>query len=166
MVSWKQIILHKNTTAWENSSKRKEIKMTIKEFAFENHTTIETVKGWVCKGLIPGAHDDYVPNSARRPYNARAKKGYSLLKSMMKACSKGEGITPATYHLTAEHFRACVDYLISEGLIFSHIEDDITYYDLTTKGHDNLRIFKPSNWISLATACVSVLPFLSQIISL
>lgn len=138
--------------------------MTVKEFAFTNHTTIETVKSWVSKGLIPGAHDDYVPNSARKPYNARAKKGYSLLKSMMKACSKGEGITPATYHLTDEHFQACVDCLIKEGFIFSHVEDGITYYDLTTKGHDNLKAYKPSNWISLVTAFVSILPILNQVL--
>ena len=139
--------------------------MTIKEFASQNHTTIETVQGWICKGLIPGAHDDYVPNSARRPYNARAKKGYPLLKSMMKACSKGEGITPATYHLTNEHFQACIDSLIREGSVFSHVEDGITYYDLTTKGRDNLRVFTPSNWISLATAFVSVFPILNQVLS-
>ena len=138
--------------------------MTVKEFAFENHTTIETVKGWICKGLIPGAHDDYVPNSARKPYNARAKKGCSLLRSMMKACSKGEGFTSATYHLSDEHFQACVDYLIRDGLVYSHVEDDITYYDLTFKGRDSLRVFTPSNWISLATACVSVLPMLNQIL--
>ena len=139
--------------------------MTVKDFAFTNNTSIKTVKSWINKGLIPGAHDDYVPDSARRPFNARAKKGYSLLKSMMKACSKGEGFTPATYHLTDEHFQACVDYLIRDGLVFSHIEDDITYYDLTVKGRDNLRVFTPSNWISLATACISIMPMLSQIMS-
>lgn len=138
--------------------------MTINDFAIEKHTKPSTVKEWIQKGLIPGAHDDYVPNSARKPYNARAKKGASLLKSMMKACSRSEGITSATYHLSDLHFQACIDSLIRDGMIYSHVEDGVTYYDLTTKGHENLRMFKPSYWISLAAACVSLLPILAQIL--
>ena len=57
-----------------------------------------------------------------------------------------------------------VDCLIKERFIFSHVEDGITYYDLTTKGHDNLKAYKPSNWISLVTAFVSILPILNQVL--
>lgn len=53
--------------------------MTIKEFAVKYGVLEITVMSWIEQGYIPGAHDDFVPNSARKPYTqARAKDGMSI----------------------------------------------------------------------------------------
>ena len=138
--------------------------MTAIEFAEDHSRQPRTVRSWIQKGLIPGAHDDYVPGSAREPDTmARARKGYPLLKRILKACAEGKGVSAEIYQISPEQFQACIDSLIRDGLVIAHEEDGITYYDATISGHEKLTVLKPADWIALAAAFASWFPVLMQL---
>lgn len=45
--------------------------MTIKDYSIRYDKSEKTVKQWIQKGYVPGAdlENDYVPDSAKTPYN-------------------------------------------------------------------------------------------------
>ena len=114
--------------------------MTIDEFATRTQTKKITVISWVSKGFIPGAHDDFVPDSARKPYTkARAKTGESIIKSILKACNARMGICAGIYGITETDFNTYISWLINGGYIMSFEADGLKYYNITTAGIDFLK---------------------------
>ena len=106
-----------------------------------------------------GGEPDYIPNSARRPYTlARAKKGTSLIKSILRGLDMGYGVNASIYGISEEQFQAIIQSLIDQEFVISHIEDGITYYDITISGNEKIKSFSSSDWIALVTLLVSIAP--------
>ena len=139
--------------------------MTIKDFAKKTGRCEADIKSWIEKGWIPGARGDYIPNSARIPYTLRrAKKVPAIIRSILKACSENKGISAALYGVSEEAFQAIIASMIKDGLIVGYIEDEVTYYNITYKGDQYRKVFKPSDWIALAAAFAAWFPVLMQML--
>ncbi len=109
--------------------------MTIRQFAEKHTVTLKTIKGWMKKGYIPGAHDDYIPDSARKPYTAtKARKGTDIIRSILKACDNHWSVFAAMYGISDAEFGNYIVSLLSAGLISDYQEDGITYYNITASG--------------------------------
>lgn len=100
------------------------------------------VEDWVRLGLIPGVTKDEntgeldFPASARRPYRAHCKPDASastIRASIINACLKKQYISNATYCMSEGEFAAIINDLENAGLICTRIEDEIVYYDSTSK---------------------------------
>ena len=107
--------------------------MTIAEFAKTHNTTIECVLNWIYKRLIPMAsvENDYVPDSARKPYNARAKDSDGIYVSIVRASVKREHVCAKTYGICEDEFQGYIRRLIDARLIEKRVTDGVTYYDAT-----------------------------------
>lgn len=122
-------------------------RVTIEEFARMNDVKPSTVRGWISKGFIPGAHDDYIPLSARRPYtDTRAKGGTAIIRSILFACENSLGITASLYGLSEPAFCSYIDQMLNDGYISSYEEDGATYYNIAPSGAELLRNWNKKDW--------------------
>lgn len=116
--------------------------LTKQEFMEKVHVTREEyVDRWISKNLIPGvirvgAGHLFFPNSAKRPYRARCRKGAdkaTLCTSIVNACLKNRHICKETYAMTSAEFDDIIYILTEAGLIFLSTKDGIVYYEPTLK---------------------------------
>ena len=102
------------------------------------------VKGWLKEDLIPGVRsgpsleDFYFPDSARRPYRYRGKikpatDATSIRAHIVNACIRREHITKEMCFATQGEFNRMIEDLTTCGLISVRVEDNITYYDSTSR---------------------------------
>ena len=102
------------------------------------------VEGWLKEDLIPGVRsgpsleDFYFPDSARRPYRYRGKikpntDASSIRAHIVNACIRREHITKEMCFATQGEFGGFIEDLVSCGLISVRVEDNITYYDSTSR---------------------------------
>lgn len=102
------------------------------------------IEDWLEKGLIPGVRsgpsleDFCFPNSARRPYRYRGKikpitNASSIRVHIVNACIRREHITKEMCFITQNEFNDMIKDLVKCGLITVRKEDNITYYDSTSK---------------------------------
>lgn len=107
--------------------------MTIAKFAENNNTTVKSVLVWIYKGLIPMASvdHDYVPDSARKPYSARAKDANGICVSIVRASVNREHVCARTYGICEDEFQGYICRLIEAHLIEKRVSDGVTYYDAT-----------------------------------
>ena len=124
--------------------------MTISEYAEKHDKKIETVLKWIYEGLIPRASvdNDYIPNSARKPYRSNARKAESIYKSIVNACLKSEHISAKTFGLCEDEFEAYIDQLTKAKLITKRITDDVMYYDASISASE----FKRKEFIDIIAA--------------
>ena len=131
--------------------------MTIDEFATKMQIKRGTVISWVSKGFIPGAHDDYVPDSARKPYTrARAKTGDSIIKSILKACNVQMCVCAGLYGISEVDFNTYITGLIDKGFIAAFEADGVQYYNITARGVDYLDNKKPIRIKDIIPALVTI----------
>ena len=134
--------------------------MTIDEFATKVKAKKATVLSWISKGLIPGAHDDYVPSSARKPYTrTRAKTGEAIIKSILKASNAQMGICAELYDISETDFNTYITGLINYGYISSFEADGVQYYNITAHGVEflnNNKKIKNADILQAAAAMAAV----------
>ena len=142
--------------------------MTIDLFAAQNHVKRDKVLEWISKGLIPGAHDDYIPEHARRPYTrARAKNGQGIIKSILTACDNKYGICASLYHISEAEFCSYINGLLDAGHIDKFEEDGIVYYNISASGVELLKNWNKKDVIAIVQTLVAiagvVVPVLSAV---
>lgn len=104
------------------------------------------VDSWIDKGLIPGAKRDLSTNtytfldSSRRPYQSHAlKAGLSAEKiraHIVKASIMRQHITASACFMSLGEFQSMIHDLSNAGLIQIRTEDEVEYYDSTTKSSE------------------------------
>ena len=140
--------------------------MTIIRFAEINHVSTKAVHNWISKGYIPGATDTFVPNSARPPYTkARAKKGESIIKSILTACNDRYGICASLYGISNAEFDAYMQSLMDSGYITQFEDDGLTYYNITAIGVGLLRNWNRSNVLGAIQAGAGVVAAIVPVIT-
>ena len=102
-----------------------------------------SVTQWINKKYIPGVTIDengefIIPANARVPYTERGKckKGYSMLKSFVKAYCNGKNVVPELYNITIEKFDEINRELEELGLITKENLDGLVYYNATPLGSE------------------------------
>lgn len=98
-----------------------------------------TLEDWLENNYIDGARKIdgkwFIPENARRPYTERkAKEGYALYKSFVRAYYKGKSVAPALYNISNEKFDTINNWLLSKDLIEKEELDGLTYYNATAEG--------------------------------
>ena len=102
------------------------------------------IEGWLKEDLIPGVRsgpsleDYFFPDSARRPYRYRGKikpttDATSIRAHIVNACIRREHITKEMCFATQGEFNSMIEDLTTCGLISVRVEDNITYYDSTSR---------------------------------
>lgn len=117
--------------------------LTIEEYMKKTRVSKKKyVLEWVSDDLIPGTicenGECLFPDSARRPYKARATKpnAKTIRTSIVNACLKKQHVTNKTFHLSEGEFNGFIRDLVNAGLIVERVEDGITYYDSTMKSDE------------------------------
>ncbi len=108
--------------------------MTIEQFAKNKNTSKKKVIKWIEKGLIPQADlkENYVPDSARKPYTqARAKKASSIYHSIIKASNSRYHVLPQLYGMDEKEFNVYINNLVEAGILTIRESDGVRYYDVT-----------------------------------
>lgn len=114
--------------------------MTISEFAQQNNLNASLIQKWVSKGLIPGAIKDpkngeiNIPINARVPYTAaRATSEDSIYTSIATACINKKHVVNQLYNISEDKFEDYINNLVASNIIVIKNENNITYYDATSK---------------------------------
>ena len=116
--------------------------MTVEEFMIkEDINNYKLISKWINKKYIPGVTIDengefIIPDNARVPYTERGKckKGYSMLKSFVKAYCNGKNVVPELYGITIDKFNSINGQLEEWGLIVKENLDGLVYYNATPLG--------------------------------
>lgn len=131
--------------------------MTVEEFCRLVGAQSATVEKWFEKGLLPGAARDgqtgqlVLAPGTLRPYRARAKEARAIYASIVRACSKQQGICPQTYGLPPARFQAYLAQLTEAGLIQPvQVPGGCQQYIQTPKGDEFLQMSrqKQRQWLT------------------